>query len=202
MDHYFDYFNFLHVEAVFLMIKKIFLSIASLFLVWQSYDILSNIHHLETDSWVLLLFVAWVINMFITGIFAFSGFAFPTQKLLPKAYYRITHPKKLKKAYLFLKVDTFRKFLLATLWRNQNQRGINHFEVQSMKSEFGHLLPFFILIVISMYLSGIGLYMLGFFTFLINWIGNLYPILLQRHHRMRIQGVRKRQERNKTIKAS
>lgn len=78
------------------------------------------------------------------------GFAFPTQKLMPDSYYQVTRPKKLKKIYQLLKVEAFRKALLATLWRNQKQRekffdgtleGIENLETQSKKSEFGHLIP-------------------------------------------------------------
>ncbi len=183
------------------MIKKILLSIATIFLIWQSYKLLFNIDKLTDNSWGLLLFIAWIINLFITGIFAFSGFAFPTQKLLPKSYYKIYQPKKLKKIYKALKVNLFRNVLLATLWKSQKQRekhfngkenGIPHLEEQSMKSEFGHLIPFIIVNIISIYFMLNGTIALGVFSILINLIGNLYPIILQRHHRMRIQIIRKR----------
>lgn len=185
------------------MIKKILLSIASLFLILQSVKLLTNIHTLEIKSWALLIFIAWIINLFITGIFAFSGFAFPTQKLLPKSYYKISHPKKLKKTYKILKINLFRQMLLATLWRSHKQRkkyfngkknGISNLDEQSMKSEFGHLIPFIILCFVSIYLLVIGLTKLAVCTFFINFIGNSYPIILQRHHRFRIQIIRKRQE--------
>lgn len=192
------------------MPKKILLSISSIFLIWQSYKLLNNIHHFETDSWPLLIFMAWIINMFITGIFAFAGFAFPTQRLMPKAYYKIYQPELLTKIHNILGVEIFRKFLLATVWRNKKQRkkffngkrdGIAVLEEQSMKSEFGHLIPLVILTFVSVYLIVIGLVELGILCMLINIIGNFYPILLQRHHRMRIELIRekrrKRKERNK-----
>lgn len=159
-----------------------------------------NIHNLETSSWGVIIFVAWIINLFITGIFAFSGFAFPTQKLLPKSYYKIYHPKRLKKTFELLKVNLFRKMLLASFWRSQRQRkkyfdgkknGILNLEIQSMKSEFGHLIPFIIITCVSIYLIAIGAIKLAVVSLLINLIGNLYPIILQRHHRMRIQIIRK-----------
>lgn len=186
------------------MIKKILLSIASLFLIWQSYKLLWSIHEFTTDSWLAIIFVAWVLNMFITGIFAFSGFAFSTQKLLPKSYYKIANPKRLKKTYKAFKVDLFRTMLLATIWRSQAQQkkyfngkkdGIANLEEQAEKSEFGHLIPFILLCFVSIYLLAIGLIKLGVFTLLLNFMGNWYPILLQRHHRMRIEVIRKIQER-------
>ncbi len=185
------------------MIKKLFLSIASLFLLMQSYKLLSSIDKLESNSWGFTIFIAWIINLFITGVFAFAGFAFPTQKLAPKKYYKIYHPKRLKQVYKVLQVDLFRKMLLATLWKSKAQRkkyfdgkkdGISNLETQSMKSEFGHLLPFILLCMVSIYLCNIGLYQLAIVCFLINWIGNFYPIILQRHHRMRIEILRRREQ--------
>lgn len=191
------------------MTKKILLSIGILFLVWQSYKLLWEIDEVEIHSWVLLIFVAWVINMFITGIFAFSVFAFPAEKLLPKAYYKIQQPGTLKQFYQTLKVNLFRQILLATLWKSQKQRqkyfngkktGIFDLVEQSMKSEFGHILPFIILTLVSIYLLIIGQVSLGIVTFLINVIGNLYPVILQRHHRMRIQIIEARQQSSRRSK--
>ncbi|MFT5834258.1 MAG: hypothetical protein ACI97N_001894, partial [Cognaticolwellia sp.] len=102
--------------------KKIFLSIASIFLIWQSYLLITQIHNLETQYWGSLIFVGWIINMFVTGIFAFVGFAFPTERLLPKSYYQVRKPKRLKKWFKILRVEGFRKFLLLTFWRNKNQQ--------------------------------------------------------------------------------
>lgn len=157
------------------------------------------------DSLGLWFFLGWLINMFITGVFAFLGFAYPTQKLLPLSYYRIQNPTKLQLIYNTMRVDWFKKFLLATFWRNQNQRkkyfngkraGVSNLAVQSMKSEFGHLIPFIIINVVSVYLLAINLYALSIFTFILNVIGNLYPIILQRQHRMRIQYIYERQRNN------
>ena len=165
------------------MVKKTLLSIASTFLIWQSYLLISTLHISELNSWGEILFIAWLINLFITGIFAFAGFAFPTQNLIPKSYYQIYDSGKLKKIYKLLRVNDFRKMLLATFWRNQNQRekyfngkksGIRNFTMQSMKSEFGHLIPFIIINMVCIYLIAIGLIRLGVLTLLINLIGNMY----------------------------
>lgn len=191
------------------MLKRILLITASIFLIFQSYKLLNSIHHLETDSWLLLIFIAWVINMFITGIFAFAGFALPTQLLLPKSYYKIHQPKILQKVCDILRIDLFRKFLLATVWRNKNQRkkffngkkdGIALLEEQSMKSEFGHIIPFIILNIVGIYLITTGLIKLGICCLIINFIGNFYTIPLQRHHRMRIQALRERRKARKRPK--
>jgi hypothetical protein len=168
------------------MIKKILLSIASLFLIWQSYELLIIIETLTLNSWLLVIFIAWILNMFITGIFAFSGFAFPTQKLLPKSYYHIYRPRRLKKTYSILRVNLFKQILLATLWKSQNQRekyfngkenGISNLVEQSMKSEFGHLIPFVLICIMSVHLIINGAVDLGLSSLIINFVGNFYPII-------------------------
>ncbi len=65
-----------------------------------------------------------------------------------------------------------------------------------MKSEFGHLLPFVVIVVVSVYLIMIGKSRLGVASMIINLIGNLYPVILQRHHRMRIQNIGKWSAKN------
>ena len=185
------------------MIKKIVFPLIAAFLAWQSFKILSNIHRLEIESWVILCFLAWVFNMLITGVFAITGFAHPTQRLLPNSYYQIRKPERLKSIYKLLRVDLFRTFLLATVWKKKKDRekffngkraGISNLVEQSMKSEFGHLLPFIIISAVSIYLISIDLVELGLFTMIWNILGNLYPILLQRYHRMRVQVIKKRYE--------
>ena len=185
------------------MLKKVLFSLASLFLIWQMFGLFQSIDTWESDSWGSILFSAWIVNLYITGIFAFAGFAFPTQKFLPKSYYKIYQPKRLKKYYKFLRVDIFRDMLLATLWRskkqrkkyfNGNKKGFSNLAEKSMKSEFGHLIPFLLISIVSIYLIWIGAIKLGVTSLLINMIGNLYPIILQRHHRMRILLIMKRQK--------
>lgn len=167
----------------------------------ESYHLLINIRYHQSDSFHFIVFTAWIINLYITGVFAFSGFALPTQRFLPPSYYNIYNSKLLSSVYRTLNVDLFKKILLATLWKGKKQRkkyfngkvdGIRNLELQSMKSEFGHLLPFMIIFLISIYLIINHLTLLGISTLVINMIGNLYPIILQRHHRMRTPLILKR----------
>lgn len=183
------------------MVKKLILLGASVFLTWQSYSLLHRIDKMEISSWGLAIFIGWILNLFITGIFAFAGFAFPTQKLLPQSYYEINNPKGLKKIFKSLKVGWFRTALLATLWKSKKQRGkffdgtksgISNLEEQSKISEFGHLIPLILICTLTVYLLFIGSIKLALTTLLFNLVGNLYPVILQRHHRMRIQILRRR----------
>ncbi len=183
------------------MLKKILLSVGSAFLLLQSVNLLNLFASTKIVSFLLALFLGWLINLYVTGVFALAGFAFPTQKLMPSSYYTISNPNRLKSICQLLKVDVFRRLLLATLWKNKKQRkgyfngrreGIEHFTVQSHKSEFGHLIPLIILFFIGIYVWVVNSAVLGITVLIINFIGNFYPILLQRHHRMRIEKIQSR----------
>jgi hypothetical protein len=88
----------------------------------------------------------------LTGIFAFSGFAFPTYKLLPESYYKISHPELLKKIYAALGVLYFSKAVVAIFYNkkkiketyfNSDSQGITAFTTQTKQDEFGHIVPFY-----------------------------------------------------------
>jgi len=183
------------------MFKKIIYSLIALFLAYQAISLISKIDNFNIKSSLLLLLLAVFFNLIVTGIFAFTVFVFPTQKLLPESYYTIKNPKRLKRTIKNLKIEYFRTFLLATVWRNKNKQkryfsgnrdGFKNLKVQSKKSEFGHLIPLIILTLLSFYFMFNNKLLLGFFTLIINIVFNFYPIPLQRHHRMRISILEKR----------
>ena len=173
---------------------------ASLFLAWQSVVLFGVLTEVWPSSVGLTAFVAWAFNMAVTGAFALAGFVLPTHRLLPEAYYRITHPERLQAIYTGAGVDVFRGVLLATAWRDRamrarffdgSARGLDHLAVQSRSAEVGHVLPWVVLTAASAVWMARGAVLLGVLTLAFNTLGNLYPVLLQRHHRMRIQRLRR-----------
>jgi len=64
--------------------KKFLLCAASLFLAYQSYKVCSMIGQVKLDFWFLGILLVIIMNLLVTGVFAFLGFALPTQKLLPQ----------------------------------------------------------------------------------------------------------------------
>lgn len=177
------------------LIQRIIFIGMSIFLIWQSYGIFMGLRFVENPAWSLQLVFALVFNLFITGVFAFAGFALPTEKLMPSKYYEINNPKKVNFWFEKIKGEWFRNFLLKTVWRKKTDQkkffdgtisGINDFEIQTHKSEFGHLIPFVIISLICVYFAMRGFWWAVFFTMIVNVIFNFYPILLQRHHRARL----------------
>ena len=182
------------------IIQRILFIGMSVFLIFQSYKGLTGLEFIENPSWGIQLIIALIFNLFITGIFAFAGFALPTEKIMPTKYFEIKDPKKVNFWFKKLKVESFRKFLLATVWRKKTDQkkffdgtisGIKDFERQTQKSEFGHLIPFFLITILCVYFAVLGFWWAVFITMLINVIFNFYPILLQRHHRGRLTRLKK-----------
>lgn len=182
--------------------KKVLLSGFSLFLAYQTYKLFYLLLSQSINlNWVYAFFVACLINLFITGFWAFLGFAFPTHKLLTQTYYNQIHLKRVNRWYKVLKGDLFRLFLLATFWKSKKQRakyfngkisGIDEMIYQSKQAEFGHLAAF-LLILISCILLGFKNYWNTLMiSIIINVLFNFYPVLLQRYLRGRILKMKNR----------
>ena len=148
----------------------------------------------HAESFIL----AFLITLYVTGVFALIGFAYPSNKLLPTAYYRIHNPSLLKAICRLLGVRYFKTILLFAFWGSKKNRkkyfngtkaGLVNFIYQTKQSEFGHLGAFVIILGLSIALLWRSYQTLVLCMMLINIIGNLYPILLQRSHRIRVDAI-------------
>ncbi|WP_373523402.1 hypothetical protein [Aquiflexum sp.] len=183
------------------MLKKILFPIIAIFLAYRSYELLKTLWFVEPSELVLpiRILLAFLLNLFITGFFAFLGFAYKTNRILGENYYRIKNPNFISRLSKLLKIEYFKKFLLLVFWGKEKNRqryfdgtklGLENFEYQTRQSEFGHLAA---LIVIQMVVFIMLLkqhYAIAFFTTILNLISNFYPVILQRNHRMQISRIR------------
>ena len=147
-----------------------------------------------------ILILSFLLTLFITGIFAFIGFAYPTNRILPDSYYEIKNPKVLDSIGKVLGIKYFRFLLLFAFWGrkanrkkyfNGTKKGLKNFIFQTKQSEFGHLGAFVVIIILSFILLVHGYILLVIIVTLINILGNVYPVILQRLHRMTIQKITK-----------
>lgn len=179
------------------MVKKIALSFFALFLAFRSIELVRSINKLDAGHypWYILVMLAFGLNLFITGVFAFSGFAFPTSRLLPDGYYRIRFPKTLSWIHGILGVRYFRIALMAAYWGKDQHRkryfngtrsGLEQFEFQTRRSEFGHLGALIAVQVASIQVFMTGHTGLAVLATVLNVISNGYPIILQRYLRSRL----------------
>lgn len=191
------------------MIKKIFLPLASVFLVYRSVELVKYLNATPPAQFNALAIIvfSFVLNLFVTGIFAFLGFAFLTSRILPDTYYKVKNAQHLAFMYKWLGVAHFKRLLLAFFWGKEKNRkkyfsgtqsGLNDFDTQTRQSEFGHLAAFIAIGGISIRILAEGHLLIFYITSLVNVIGNLYPIILQRHHRMLIERLKRLSDRQKS----
>lgn len=182
---------------------KKFIHIAlSLFLTYQSYRLFSqSFSTTEELSSFESIFLAILCNLFVTGSFAFVGFSYSTSKVLPKGYYVISNQRLIEKIYQALGVHYFRYFLLSTFWKNKEKQktffngtksGLQQFLHSSNQAEFGHLGAFIFILFYSIVMVLKAEMQLFLYCNIINIFFNLYPIFLQRKHRIRIQKILKK----------
>lgn len=182
------------------LVKKIIFPLCSAFLLYRSVELIKTLISTKPEYYSLaeILLIAFLLNLFITGVFAFIGFAYTTYYLLPKGYYKIHNPNMIKKYYNMLGVKYFKIFLLVAFWGKKSNRkkyfdgtknGFDNFIFQTKQSEFGHFGSFIVLTLVCALLLINNHFLIAGFAMLINIIGNLYPVILQRFHRMRIEKI-------------
>lgn len=145
------------------ILKKLALTLMAIFLAYRSYELLNKLffgvftQHSLGESAI----IAFIINLFVTGIFAFLGFAWPTYLTAPSNYYQTTKPKRLLILYRLLKVEWFKSALMLFFWGhnknkkkffNEKKNGLNALIVQTKSAEFGHLASFISITIISSFL--------------------------------------------------
>lgn len=194
-----------------MLTKKILLSFASIFLTYRSIELLKFFNNTNPGqfNWIGTIAFSFALNLFITGIFATLGFAFLTSKILPSSYYKIKNSKNLAFTYNCLGIEYFKLLLVKFFWGKENNRkkyfngtksGIIDFETQTKQSEFGHLTAFVTILFVSIYILHKEHIAIFIITTLINLIGNFYPIILQRNHRIQIERLKiKLDSRESTI---
>ncbi len=172
------------------------------FLAYNTYKLTITFFEVAPEKFSLLAISVSAIafTFLITGVLAFLGFVYPTNKILPKKYYQIENPKTLHIWYTWLGVAYFRWFLLKTFYRkkenkkyfNGTKSGILLFNYHTKQSEFGHLMAFILVFALSLVLLFKGHTYVFMWMQPLNVILNFYPILLQRKHRIPIQRLLKK----------
>lgn len=177
------------------VLSKSLLSFGSIFLIYRSVELVISWKNYQTVVLLEAFIISFLANLFILGAFAFAGFAWPTYKLLPEKYYSIKNPVLLKSVSKKIGIGSYQKFLLLTFWRNKDQReryfngtksGIDHWVIETKKAEFGHLIPWILLLLLSVWSMALGFWKMAFINLVLNVFSNFYPVLLQRTHRARI----------------
>lgn len=181
-------------------LKKIVFPVFSLFLCYRSIEQMRGLLSSEPNQYSAdeVLIMAFILTLFMTGVFAFIGFAYPSSSMLSDRYYEIKNSKALTSISTVLGVKYFQRLLLFAFWGRETnrrkyfdgtKRGLRNFIFQTKQSEFGHLGAFVVITILSLVLLAHGYILLVGAITLINIVGNGYPVILQRSHRMRIDRI-------------
>jgi hypothetical protein len=140
------------------------------------------------------LVFAWVLNLILM-----MGVSYITQTFKPSlasTYYDSKSWEANGAIYKWFGIDAFRKILVWVGWEKLNKaenpvkkslQALKHLEYNTRQSEFGHLIPFFIVLIVSLFVAFRYGAVHSLWLVSLNIILNVYPIILQRYNRPRLQ---------------
>ena len=117
---------------------------------------------------------------------------------LTASYFQIKIWENGGKIYKQFGVNLFRKLLVKVGWEKlnkaanpvkKNMAAIKHLEYKTRESEFGHLLIFFIVLAVAIFVGFYYGFAKSLSLHILNIILNLYPIFIQRYNRPRLQKI-------------
>lgn len=105
-------------------IKQVFLILLSLFLLYFSFSMVRKIVVFgpEQLGFGESFFLAFLINLCVTGIFAFPSFVMPISRLMPQGYYAIKNSSNVMCWYRVLWIKHFQKLLILFFWGKNASR--------------------------------------------------------------------------------
>lgn len=137
---------------------------------------------------------AWVLNfMLMTILLAFTQLFKPQ---LTSSYFQSKSWERNGKIYEWVGVNGFRKLLVWVGWEKLNKaanpvkkdlNALKHLEYTTRQSEFGHLVIFLISLPVTLYVILNCGFRQSIWLLSLNIILNLYPIVVQRYNRPRLQ---------------
>lgn len=136
---------------------------------------------------------AWVLNfMLMLGIEFFLQ-SFPIR--LNQKYFLPRPWERSGEIYRILGVNLYRRLLVFIGWERLHKKGnpvnkkleaLRHLELNTRKSELGHLTVFLIVLVINLYVAMTYGFGKGMWLLTLNILLNAYPIMVQRYNRPRL----------------
>lgn len=168
--------------------KKLFLSL----LIWIA--TIASSMFLAYWMRVQSLAFAWALNFLL--MFWVSIFVETQTAALSSAYYAPREWERKGNVYEYVGIHLFRRLLVIIGWEKlnkksnpieKNARTLEHNLLRTKKSELGHLIIFLIVVGISMLVITKGGLRDAMWLIIFNIVLNLYPVLLQRYNRPRIE---------------
>ena len=171
-------------------------------------SVIALVYYIKIDTFAF----AWALNfMLMLFVSMFSGVL---KSPLTSSYYDPKSWERSGEIYRYLGVDFFRKLLVWIGWEKlirksspieKNTKALVHLHYQTKRSEIDHLIILIIVLAFNVFVAIQYGILKSMSLLILNVILNLYPILLQRYNRPRIEralNLSKRREGNFSIFAS
>jgi hypothetical protein len=139
---------------------------------------------------------AWVLNfMLMVGVLYITETFKPS---LISTYYNSKKWEAEGKIYKWFWVDEFRKILVWVGWEklnkasnpvNKNLDTLLQLEYRTRQSEIGHLIIFVIVLIFNLVVVFKYGIIQSLWLFFLNKVLNVYPIIVQRYNRPRLQNI-------------
>nr|WP_315484333.1 hypothetical protein [uncultured Undibacterium sp.] len=147
-------------------------------------------YYMRMDSFTF----AWALNFLL--MMWVSAFVEVANSPMTSAYYNEKGWERKGKIYTYLGVNLFRKLLVLVGWEKltrktspieKNTQALLHLHHQTKKSELGHLIILIIVLGFTLFVAVKLSMMQSLWLMILNVLLNLYPVILQRYNRPRIQ---------------
>ena len=165
-------------------------------------SVIALIYYIKMDTFAF----AWALNfMLMLFVSMFSG---ALKSPLTSSYYNQNTWERSGEIYRYLGIDFFRKLLVWIGWEKlirksspieKNTKALAHLHYQTKRSEIDHLIIFVIVMVFNVFVATRYGILKSLSLFILNVILNLYPILLQRYNRPRIERALNLSKRGREI---
>ncbi len=168
------------------MKKKILICIIVIFTIILTYGL---VNYVGVQGFLF----AWVLNFML--MMCISIFTETLKTNFTSDYYKEKVWEYKGKVYEKLGINLFRKLLVLVGWEKLNKKAnpvknnldaLTHLEYRTKQSELGHIIIFFIVLGFTVYVAMKYAFAESLWLLFLNTILNVYPILLQRYNRPRL----------------
>lgn len=137
---------------------------------------------------------AWTLNLMLMFLVLMMTRTF--RPALTSGYFNTKKWENAGKIYEWFGINLYRSMLVRIGWEKLNKsanpvkkdlKALTHLEFVTRESEFGHLLIFFIVLSIGVFVGVYYGFTKSLWLHTLNLILNVYPIALQRYNRPRLQ---------------
>ncbi|WP_126246158.1 glycosyl-4,4'-diaponeurosporenoate acyltransferase CrtO family protein [Chitinophaga rhizosphaerae] len=148
------------------------------------------VHFIKMDGFAF----AWSLNfLLMIGVLAFTE---SMKSPLASTYYHAKEWEQKGKIYERIGINFYRKLLVGVGWEKLNKKSnpverntaaLEHLHYQTRKSELGHAIILVIVLGFNVYVAVRFGVLKSLWLLVLNILLNLYPVLLQRYNRPRLE---------------